>query len=1214
MLSRTLLSITTCLLGTTSLFASDLVTSEDFGELPANEWAQTFGTDPAQLKNTFSTDGKLQVLLLGAKEPTNILWPGEDTELEVQIANLTDAAVERKAKVVVVAYETWTHDGEIFKYGVRRIAEVGAIEQAINVPAKGVQHLRIKPPIPQQKGGFAVLLEVEGNPNRFFITSLARTFKPAFTKRRFYKLTMDIGDAAVLRRLGAAPNRTGMSPQNPSNPDAEAYYQDQAAKLRTYAEAGLPICIEFGHGAPFFGEMNPLGRHRPSLDDKGVMQGGVGDIVWSPEYDQHFTAFVKRLLIEFGWPKGPINAVKIWNEPWNGGSIAGWAADDDRFREMTIAMDQAVREARAEAGVQVLQGGADSSSNSLDKYFSDGSNRFDPMFDFLSVHYQGNDPHTNWRAWRERKGPDGKPNPVLFWDTESWVGNTDDRVCSVLASMYSFGQDRAVGIQSNRTVVQRWEHPALAVDGKPLPGKNGRPMMREGQHASGVAAAVGAFQELVGEDRRFSKLLWHGLPFVMQFEGKPVNGATNVEDSTFVVLGDMGFFNADGAALRTARSLVEQAGKRELREQLAKLPADAVKERQEIEQKLLKVWPYSGCTMTLNADGDRFGLLDFYGNPIPAVEGRIVVPLSVRGFYLRGDGKPGSVAALTKAIQEARIDGFEPLAKKCHDFTAPIASKPVMRLELRNVLNRPVTGKLSVAMAGLQISYPAELSLAAHEMKTVEVAVTGGSANDANLYPMDLRFDAGNGVVSEHHEDMRVNWISRRSVTIDGKLDDWKDAVPQQIRIEEAAKATMTEKAWKPWETHDEGIKKGFALGYLAWDEQNFYFAAKVADTSPHPGTLRFEKRDDDQYFYPEVSYRKPDPKRQGEGATDFSARWSGFLQSRTTGKHTLIMTTDDGVRVWLDGKPVINDWIGRGATDSKVEVDLKVGVRVPVRIEYFQGGGGGSAVFSWIEPGGERMVVPGDVLYQKADGKDNGLAAEFFAGAGVSDQPKLVRTDPIINYPAWPTLPWVAQVKAADPGLEAMHWPVGMRRYSYRKGPDLPAGNAPNFDNIQIAFNVLPEERKKKISVLPGLITDYMAYSCTDYEWALNKVAEKFGGGTEVWRLRRPDMPHKHFYPRTLKSPADGPAPGAKLVVTYEGGWRITEASIPWSEMPETKARLDAGQTVKFSFRVNDDQGVGCMELSKRRSVAKRNGSFMADWLEHWANELEFGAEAGRK
>jgi hypothetical protein len=1074
MLSTTLCRLALGLVACSVLPASEMISSVNHGQLPGKEWAETLGVDPTALKESFSSDGSVRVQLLRSSIPSNVLWPGDKPELEVQIVNLTDAPVKRSFRVITINYESYTHPGDdVFKIGVRRIAEVGSTDGTMEVAAKGVQHVLLQPVIPERNGGYAVVLEMEGVPSRLFVTSLARTFKQPFQKRRFYKLTMDIDDVGVLRRLGAAPNRIGMAPQSPSSPQAERYYQEQAAKLRQFAEAGLPICIEFGHGAPWRGEMAPLGRNRPFLDDKGQMKSGMGDVVWMPAYDDHFAAFVKRLLVDFGWPKGPVNAVKIWNEPWNGNSISGWGADDERFRELTIAMDKGVRAARAEANIQVLQGGADSSSNTLDKYFSDGSDRFDPMFDFLSIHYQGNDPHTNWRAWRERKNPDGTPRPVLFWDTESWVANSEDRVAGVLATMYSFGQDRAVGIDSHNSMAKGFKRTVLQSNGRPVRGADGKAIELRGVHVSGVAAAVGAFQALVGEDRAFNRLLWHGLPFVLQFDGKPKAGTPDPEDGTIVVLGDMGFYNPDAVALRTARSLSELAGKRELRAQLAALPADDPG-RRAIEQRLRQPWPLADCTMTLKADGGRFALYDFYGNPVPAVEGKIVVPLDGRGFYLRGNGRAGSQAALLKAIQAARLDGIEPLEKKLQDFTAPIASKPTMRIHLRNVLNRPVTGKLEVAITGLELSYPAELSLAAHEARTVEVAVTGGAANPENLYPLTLRFDAGDGVVSEHQEDMRVNQIARRSVVVDGKLDDWKDALPQSIRIDEAATVTMTERAWRPYENFDEGVKKGFSLGYLAWDDEHFYFAAKVADTTAHPGTLRFATMDPDQFFYPAVSTRKADPPRQG-------------------------------------------------------------------------GGGAGAAVVN------------------------------------------------------------------ADTPVEELTWPEGVRRYSYRKDPVLPAGNAPGFDNIQLAFNVLPEERKKMISVLPGLFQDYMSYQCTDYEWALNKVADTYGGGTEVWRLRRPDMPHKHFYPRTLMSPADGPAPGAKLAVVYEGGWRITEVSIPWREMPEAKARLDAGQTVKFSYRVNDDQGVGCMELSKRRSVAKRGSSFMVDWVEHWTNELEFGAETAK-
>ena len=43
--------------------------------------------------------------------------------------------------------------------------------------------------------------------------------------------------------------------------------------------------------------------------------------------------------------------------------------------------------------------------------------------------------------------------------------------------------------------------------------------------------------------------------------------------------------------------------------------------------------------------------------------------------------------------------------------------------------------------------------------------------------------------------------------------------------------------------------------------------------------------------------------------------------------------------------------------------------------------------------------------------------------------------------------------------------------------------------------------------------------------------------------------------------------------------------------------------------FRVNDNAGVGCLELARGRSVSKQNSpAFRVDWIEHWANEVEFG------
>ena len=203
---------------------------------------------------------------------------------------------------------------------------------------------------------------------------------------------------------------------------------------------------------------------------------------------------------------------------------------------------------------------------------------------------------------------------------------------------------------------------------------------------------------------------------------------------------------------------------------------------------------------------------------------------------------------------------------------------------------------------------------------------------------------------------------------------------------------------------------------------------------------------------------------------------------------------------------------------------------------------------------------------------------------------------------------PRIAPVKDTDTATpQSLTWPEGVRRYSYRMNPILPAGNFPNLDNVQIAFNVLPRARKLFTESPPGTMPDYTISPDTDYEYALNQVAEKYGGGTEIWRLNAPGMPLKHFYPRQPKSARDGSVTNGKLVVVHEGNTRIVEAAIPWSEIPEVKAQADTGAPIKFSYRINDNAGVGCMELSRGRSVAKHGGAFHVDWVEHWGESGHF-------
>ncbi|MCX7049186.1 MAG: hypothetical protein NTX50_27340 [Candidatus Sumerlaeota bacterium] len=1023
----------------------------------------TLGLDADRESKTYKAQ------FIEGSAPGNVLWPGEQASFTFQIVNLSNEAIACDGTVEVIAYGTKGRPGDIWVPDMFKIGDSDAPQSAIrnpqsailcpvraNVAVKGFQNLTVTPKTPERFGAYTLVVDL-GKNGRRFVTSYVRTFKPAEIPVQYPQLALDVSDVNVLKRLGGFPNRIGIGYKPTTDKDFDAWFQKEAAKLEEFKKANLPITLEIGCGA-WKAPEQPLQHERPWLDDKGVMKDGKSDIAWMPSYDEDFKKFTKMFVTKYGWPKGPINGIKLWNEPWEGISISGWGADMIRYREIFLALCVATRNACQEAGVQVLIGGCDSSSNTFDKLFADGSDDFLKYLDFVSIHYQGMAPPSTVKAWVDRKSPNGR---VRVWDTESWVANCDDRVAAVIATNLSTGHDRAVGIYGGN-ICTEWHS-----TGADMLTEGGKKKRINVTHTWSVAASVGAANYFIGE-RRFKELLFkNGLPWVMIFNGLPGgDGKPNPEDGTIVVVGDIGEeFGADSVLFRTARGLKEMAHKAELKKELAALPVDGetnattsptanAKKRQELEKQIRKLEPLSGAMMTLSASGDRFSLYDFYGNPVPSQDGKIIVPLDHRGFFLRADGGPDSFAALVEAVRSSRVAGIEPLATVCHDMTAPIAGKPALRLELTNVLNRKIKGNLEVSLGALKIEAPASLAFDANETKQVEVMVVAGEAAPGNVYPLKLRFDAGKDGAAEHEEDMHVNFIVRRTIKVDGQLDDWKDVLPQIIAPPDASGPTLTEAAWFPFKNFDASAKKGLATGYLAYDSDNFYIVVKAADDTPDEGMPRFETLGDEEFFYPEVSYSKP------------------------------------------------------------------------------------------------------------------------------------------------------------KEGQKELKWPEGVRRYSYRKGPELPAGNAPNHDNVQIAFNVLPAAAKPAYPCPPGTMPGYIAYSDTDYEYALNPVAQKYGGGEEIWRLAVPGMPHKHFYPRQPKSPFDGPVKKGQLKFRRDGSTRIVEAAIPWSEIPEVKKRLDLGQPIKFSFRVNDNAGGGCMELSRNRSVAKRNASFHVDWAEHWANELEFGFE----
>ncbi|HEY3331810.1 MAG TPA: PA14 domain-containing protein [Capsulimonadaceae bacterium] len=153
-----------------------------------------------------------------------------------------------------------------------------------------------------------------------------------------------------------------------------------------------------------------------------------------------------------------------------------------------------------------------------------------------------------------------------------------------------------------------------------------------------------------------------------------------------------------------------------------------------------------------------------------------------------------------------------------------------------------------------------------------------------------------------------------------------------------------------------------------------------------------------------------------------YSMRWSGFLTAKYSETYTLTTWAADGVRVIVDGKPIIERWKSGLSTDTGT-VDLVAGKRTPIRVEYYNKGGSGGIKLSWQSTSQKREIIPATQLSTTAAGTPEGLNGEYFADNELAAL-KATQVDPVLNFDWGTNVPAVL----ADPGVAEMRkrLPVG--------------------------------------------------------------------------------------------------------------------------------------------------------------------------------------------
>jgi PA14 domain-containing protein/Big-like domain-containing protein/malectin (di-glucose binding ER protein)/ASPM-SPD-2-Hydin domain-containing protein len=98
-------------------------------------------------------------------------------------------------------------------------------------------------------------------------------------------------------------------------------------------------------------------------------------------------------------------------------------------------------------------------------------------------------------------------------------------------------------------------------------------------------------------------------------------------------------------------------------------------------------------------------------------------------------------------------------------------------------------------------------------------------------------------------------------------------------------------------------------------------------------------------------------------GADTFSVRWTGFVRADFGETYTFFTTADDGVRLWVNGQKLIDDWTQHPPVEKSGSIALQAGQWYPVTLEYFEAYGGAVVTLSYASARTPKQIVPADHL-----------------------------------------------------------------------------------------------------------------------------------------------------------------------------------------------------------------------------------------------------------
>lgn len=263
--------------------------------------------------------------------------------------------------------------------------------------------------------------------------------------------------------------------------------------------------------------------------------------------------------------------------------------------------------------------------------------------------------------------------------------------------------------------------------------------------------------------------------------------------------------------------------------------------------------------------------------------------------------------------------------------------------------------------------------------------------DEEGVYRFSATFDDG----------MRV-WLDDDLI-----IDEWDDGGERTVEVDFLLDDGDYDLKVEYYEDSGEAVAifDWFWVGGASVNEEHNNWVAQYYNNTNLSGGTALERVDDSINF----DWGTGSPHSGKVNSDNFSVRWrrTPFFDD---GVYRFTATFDDGMRVWVNGNLIIDQWAQGGVRSVSADFALTSGVRHEILVEYFEASLDATAKLSWARvgsssgtttttPGGSYTVQSGDSLNKIAN--LHGVTLQALIDANVGTYPS-IRTNPNLIYVGW--------------------------------------------------------------------------------------------------------------------------------------------------------------------------------------------------------------------